>query len=188
MTSLGSEDLAFDQLDECRPSASCNRNVIGKSRRGPRRRAADDVVPQPVRVGPRPHVFPVLIVIVVLVAACATIRPGDAPDAAANTTDSGDFAVTAQPGTWRKQAQVEGYVRNKRDVPAARILLRVEALDGTGRVLTSAIRALDQNIPPSDRVFYQVPAPGSAPAYRVQVDYVFWGGSGGGSCGGGDSL
>jgi hypothetical protein len=160
-------------------------NVIGRPRRGVRPPAADDIMPQPVRGALRPDVSPVLIVAVLLLAACATIRLGDAPDAAGNTTDTGDFTVTAQPGTWRNKPQVEGYVRNKRDLPATRILLRVEALDGTGKVLTSAIRHLDQKIPANDRVFYQVPVPGPAPAYRVQVDYVFWGGGGGGSGGGG---
>ena len=128
-----------------------------------------------------------LILAVLLLAACATARQGDASlDAAANTTDTADFTVTAQPGTWRNQPQVEGYVRNKRDFPATRILLRVEAVDGTGKVLTSAIRHLDQKIPANDRVFYQVPTPGPAPTYRTQVDYVFWGGgtASGGSGGG----
>src|SRR5262245_20632121 len=143
-------------------------------------------MPQPSRGAPRSAVPPFLIVGVLLLAACATARLGDAPpDAAANTTDTADFTVTAQPGTWRNKPQVEGYVRNKRDLSANRILLRVEALDATGKVLTSAIRHMDQKIPPNDRVFYQVPVPGPAPAYRVQVDYVFWGGGGGGSGGGG---
>ena len=151
-------------------------NVIGRPWRGARPRAADDIMPQPVPGKPRPDVFAVLIVAVLLLAACATVRLGDASDAAGNTTNTADFTVTAQPGTWRNKPQVEGYVRNKRDLPATRIILRVEALDGTGEVLTSAIRQLDQDIPPNDRVFYQVPTPGPAPTYRVQVDYVFWGG------------
>jgi len=131
----------------------------------------------------------VLILAVLLLAACATARQGDASlDAAANTTDTADFTVTAQPGTWRNQPQVEGYVRNKRDFPATRILLRVEAVDGTGKVLTSAIRHLDQKIPANDRVFYQVPPPGPAPAYRVYVDYGCGGGGGGGSGGGGGGM
>src|SRR5262245_51141365 len=133
-------------------------------------------MPESVRGASRPDVFPVLILVVLLLAACATIRQGDAPATGGNTMDTGDYTVTAQPGTWRNKPQVEGYVRNKRDLPATRIILRVEALDGTGEVLTSAIRQLDQDIPPNDRVFYQVPTPGPAPTYRVQVDYVVWGG------------
>jgi len=162
-------------------------NLIDRPRREARPRTADDIMPEPVPVAPRPHVVPVLIVAVLLLAACATVRQGDAPpDAAANTTNTADFTVTAQPGTWRNKPQVEGFVRNKRDLPATRIILRVEALDGTGTVLTSTIRHLDQDIPPNDRVFYQVPTPGPAPTYRTQVDYVFWGGgtANGGSGGG----
>ena len=163
-------------------------NVIARPRRGALTRAADNIMPESVRGASRLTVPPVLIVAVLLLAACATVRQGDAPDAAGNTTDSADFTVTAQPGTWRNQPQVEGYVRNKRDLSANRIMLRVEALDGTGKVVTSAIRHLDRRIPPNDRVFYQVPAPAPAAAYRVQVDYVFWGGGGGGSGGGGGGI
>ena len=118
---------------------------------------------------------PVLIVAVLLLAACATARQESAPNPAA-TTETFDFTVSAQPGTWRKQPRVEGYIHNKRDLPATRVILRVDALDATGKVLTSELRHLDRDIPANDRVFYQVPVPGPAPTYRVQVDYVFWGG------------
>ena len=117
-----------------------------------------------------------LLGIVLLVAACATARQESTPNAV-GTTETFDFTVTAQPGTWRKQPRVEGYIHNKRDLPATRVMLRVDALDSTGKVLTSELRHLDRDIPANDRVFYQVPVPGPGPAYRVQVDYVFWGGS-----------
>ena len=125
-----------------------------------------------------------LIVSMLFFAACATAPRDDTPHAG-NTTDTADFTVSSQPGTWRKHPQVEGYIHNKRDLPATRIMLRVDALDGSGKMLTSELRHLDRDIPPNDRVFYQVPAPGPAPAYRVQVDYVFWGGGDGGNGGGG---
>src|SRR5215470_16545141 len=114
---------------------------------------------------------PFLIVALLLLTACATAPQGSAPNAATTTTDSFDFTVTAQPGTWRNQPQVEGYVHNKRDLPATRVILRVDALDAGGKVVTSDRRHMDHDIPPNDRVFYQVPVPGPSPAYRVQVDY-----------------
>ena len=125
---------------------------------------------------------PVLIVAVLLLVACATARQDGAQNVP--TTETFDFTVTSQPGSWRKQPQVEGYIHNKRDLPATRIILRIDALDGMGKVLTSELRHLDRDIPANDRVFYRVPLPGPAPAYHVQVDYVFWGG-GGAEVGGG---
>ena len=131
---------------------------------------------------------PLLIVALLLLGACATAQQGSPPNAATTTTDTFDFTVTSQPGTWRNQPQVEGYVHNKRDLPATHIILRVDTLDGSGKVVMSELRHLDRDIPANDRVFYQVPVPGPSPAYRVQVDYVFWGGGGGGSGGGSGGM
>jgi len=126
-----------------------------------------------------------LIVVALLLAACARPAPPDqGASAAANTTDTSDFTVTAAPGRWRNQPVVQGYVYNKRGLRATRMLLRVDTLDSTNTVTSSEVRHLDRDIPPNDRVFYQVPASSSpAPAYRVSVDYVFWyvGDGGGGA-------
>ena len=98
------------------------------------------------------------------------------------TTDSPDFTVTAEPGTWKGRPVVAGYVRNKRPMEAAHIQLRVDSLDATGAVVASELGHLDRDIPPDDRVYFEVPVSAAAPAYRVTVAYVFWragGGSGG---------
>ena len=92
----------------------------------------------------------------------------------ANTTETEDFTVTAEPGTWRGRPAVEGYVYNKRIMRAARLRLRVDTLDAAGAVTSSDVRPLDRAINPSERVFFQFPQAAAAQAYRVTVDYVFW--------------
>jgi hypothetical protein len=105
---------------------------------------------------------------VMLMACAATVH------AEAITTDTRDFTVEASPGAWKNRPAVEGYVRNKRDMPATRVLLRVDALDAQGAVVASEIRHLDRAIPVSDRVYFNVTPPVVAPSYRVSVEYVFW--------------
>ena len=122
-----------------------------------------------------------LIFGVLLLAACAKASPEDyAPKSPPNITDTSDFTVTAEPGSWRKQLLVQGYIANKRGLQASRIMLRVDGLDSTGKAVWSEVRHLDRDIPPNDRVFYQVPVPTPAPTYRVAVDSVFWRAGGGG--------
>jgi len=125
-----------------------------------------------------------LIVSPLLLAACATGPPDYAVKEAANATDTADFTVTAEPGHWRKDSVVQGYIYNKRALAASRIRLRVDSLDATGKVVASDVRPVDQDIPANDRIFYQVPTPGPAPTYRAQVDYVFWHFGDGGAAGG----
>ena len=109
------------------------------------------------------------ILLALLLAGCAsTIEPSR--DSV--TTESADFTVEARPGA--RPAVVEGYVYNKRPFRATKVLLRVESLDAAGAVLASDIRHLNREIPLSDRVYFEVPAPVAAPAYRVTVEYVFW--------------
>jgi len=93
---------------------------------------------------------------------------------AVNTTETEDFRVTAEAGTWRGRPAVEGYVYNKRIMRASRVRLRVDNLDAAGAVTSSEVRPLDREINPDDRAFFQLPVVAAAPAYRVTVDYVFW--------------
>jgi hypothetical protein len=102
------------------------------------------------------------------------------------TTDSNDFTIEAHPETWRGRPVVAGRVYNKRSVQATHVQLRVEALDQAGNVIAGAVRFLDRDINPGDRVYFQVTPPAEASTYRVSVQYVSWqpgGGSGGGGGG-----
>jgi hypothetical protein len=112
------------------------------------------------------------ILLAMLLAGCASMSQPPPPGSL--TTDSADFTVEAHPATRNGRAMVEGYVYNKRSWRATRVLLRVESLDAAGAVLATGVRHLDREVPFGDRVYFEVPAPVAAPAYRVTVDYVFW--------------
>jgi hypothetical protein len=105
-----------------------------------------------------------------LLTTCAPV----APRGGGVTTSTQDFTVEAFPGTSRGRPVVEGYVYNKRPMWATRVLLRVDALDAAGTVIASDVRQLDRHIPANDRVYFDVPPPALAPAYRVSVEDVFW--------------
>jgi len=117
-----------------------------------------------------------LAIVGLVLAGCApvTINPG-------LVTDSPDFMVEASPATGKRGPSVEGYVYNKRPLLATRVRLRIEALDAAGAVVATAVRPLDRDIPIGDRVYFDMPVPAAAPAYRVTVDYVFWRSGAGGS-------
>jgi uncharacterized protein involved in response to NO len=110
-----------------------------------------------------------LILVALLLAACAPVV-----QSGGLTTETSDFTVEAYPATWRGQPMVAGRVYNKRPMRATRVRLRVEALDAAGTVVASDVRQLDRDVDFGDRVYFEVPPPAQAPAYRVSVDYVFW--------------
>jgi hypothetical protein len=110
----------------------------------------------------------ILLLLLLVTAAVSLGQPS------VNTTETEDFTVTAQPGTWCGRPALEGYVYNKRTMRASRVRLRVDTLDAAGAVTSSEVRPLDRDINSSERAFFQFPQPTAAPAYRVTVDYVFW--------------
>jgi hypothetical protein len=101
-----------------------------------------------------------------LLSACAPV----APAGHSITTSTQDFTVEAFPGISKERPVVEGFVYNKRPMWATRVLLRVDALDAAGSVTASDVRHLDRQIPVNERVYFDVPAPAPAPAYRVSVE------------------
>jgi hypothetical protein len=117
-----------------------------------------------------------LILTVPFLAACAPVVRG-----AGLTTDTADFTVEAYPATWRGRPVVEGYLYNKRSLRATRLRVRVDALDQSGTVIATSVRQVDRDVEPGDRIYFDVPPPAPAAAYRVSVDYVFWRAGGPGS-------
>ena len=111
------------------------------------------------------------ILLAMLLAGCASLGR---PTEGGLTTDTADFTVEAHPGTRPGRVAVEGYVYNKRSWRATHVRLRVDSLDAAGAVVATGVRPLDREVPLGDRVYFEVPAPVAAPAYRVSVEYVFW--------------
>jgi hypothetical protein len=75
---------------------------------------------------------------------------------------------------------VYGYLLNDWGVPATKIMLKVESLDATGRVVNTTPGYVAGQVTPGMRVYFEVPVPAAAPSYRVSVWSFDWIQSGGG--------
>jgi len=78
------------------------------------------------------------------------------------------FTVDWQPGQYRGQPVVEGYVTNVSPYDTTQIRVLVDSLDGAGQVTAQRIAWVPGDLGGGGRLFFQVPAP-PAPAYRVRV-------------------
>lgn len=78
------------------------------------------------------------------------------------------FTVSWQPGQYRGQPAVEGYVSNVSPYDTTQIRVLVESLDGAGQVTAQRVAWLPGDLGGGGRLFFQVPA-APAPAYRVRV-------------------
>lgn len=76
-------------------------------------------------------------------------------------------SVKGQPVVW-------GHILNDWGVPARGIQLLVEGLDPRGQVTSQRVAWLGSDLTPGTRAYFEVPAPGAAPSYRVQVFAFEW--------------
>jgi hypothetical protein len=124
--------------------------------------------------------LPMSMAVLFVLSACAPVMPPGGV-----TTDTGDFSVESHTDIRKGRPVAMGYVHNKRNLQATHVQLRVESLDASGGVVASAIRFLDRDISPNDRVYFEVSPAAPGAAYRVTVHYVSWQAGGGGGDGGG---
>jgi hypothetical protein len=69
---------------------------------------------------------------------------------------------------------ITGYILNDWGFPATRIQLLVEGLAQDGQVLNQRVEWLGTLLTPGMRAYFEVPAPGPAPTYRVRVFAFDW--------------
>jgi hypothetical protein len=93
-----------------------------------------------------------------------------------------DFRVEWQAGQTRKGPTVEGYVYNKGMRAADHMRLKIDQLDGSGRVLGTTTAVVLGTVPLDGRAYFSAPVAPAA-SYRVQV--YSWDWSGGGAVGSG---
>jgi hypothetical protein len=99
----------------------------------------------------------------------ATGGPGGATELEPQMTGwEAIFNVTWQPGQYRGQPVVEGYVTNISPYETTQVRVLVESLDGAGRVTNQRIAWVPGDLGGGGRLFFQVPA-APAPAYRVRI-------------------
>ena len=84
------------------------------------------------------------------------------------------FRVTWEPFERRGRPYLGGYIFNDGGFTAMRAQLLVEALDPSGNVVKQTVHWVGSPIPPGARVYFEVPAPQAAPAYRVSVFAFDW--------------
>jgi hypothetical protein len=78
------------------------------------------------------------------------------------------FTVDWQPGQYRGQPALQGYVNNVSPYHAANIRVLVESLDAGGKVTSQKVAWLPGDLLGGGRLYFQVPT-AAAPAYRVRV-------------------
>ena len=75
----------------------------------------------------------------------------------------------------RGRPVVSGYVYNQRAGGyAVSVRLRVDALDGAGQVMGSAVGYVLGDVPPSNRSYFEIKAPAKAASYRVTIESFAW--------------
>ena len=98
----------------------------------------------------------------------------------AGASETRYFRVDSAVADGRHGPHVEGYVYNFYDTHAVRVLLRVEALDSTGRVVDTRLVLLPLDVPARGRTFFRAPAPAGTASARVSVVSFDWAPRGGG--------
>jgi hypothetical protein len=79
------------------------------------------------------------------------------------------FTLDWEAGQYRGRPIVSGYLRNNYGLSAGNVRLLVESLDVAGQVASTTIGYVSGLVPSGGRVYFEVPLPAPAPAYRVNV-------------------
>lgn len=116
-------------------------------------------------------------VVAMLAQACAGGAMQSAPGGAATQgppsygTYGADryFKIEWQADERRGKPIVSGYVTNQWGLAARNVRVYVEALDAAGNVTAKYIGYVNGYVPPSSRVYFEVPVQAKAPSYRVTV-------------------
>jgi hypothetical protein len=79
------------------------------------------------------------------------------------------FTVSWETWDRRDKQYVGGYVHNSTGHTITGMQLLIEGVDGSGQVTTQQIDWLGNTVPPFGRTYFEAPARGRAPGYRVRV-------------------
>lgn len=82
------------------------------------------------------------------------------------------FRIDVKPGERKGKPVLRGDLVNDSPYTIARVRLLTDALDGSGNVIAQKIEYVPRVMGPFSSQYFEIPAPGPASAYRVQVfDY-----------------
>lgn len=92
-----------------------------------------------------------------------------------------DFRVEWEQRQARRGPAIAGYVYNDTGMPASKVSVLVEGLDGTGHRVTATIAYVIGTVPALSRAYFEARVP-SAVSYQVSISSFEWikGGGGGG--------
>lgn len=90
------------------------------------------------------------------------------------------FSVEAALGAGRRGPVAEGYVTNRYDAYASRVVLTLIAIDAAGRAL-GPVTAYVSDVPPRGRTFFRTALPAGATGVQASVAYFEWAPRGGGA-------
>ena len=108
---------------------------------------------------------------VTLLGAVAT-NAGAQPRAIVGSAELG-LGVTWEAGRTARGPVISGYVVNDSGVTADRVMLRIESLDETGKVVNTRTGYVMGTVPAFNRAYFQVSVPG-ATSYRVAISSFQW--------------
>jgi hypothetical protein len=110
-----------------------------------------------------------------LTAAVATIVfLGSIPAWAQDLGTDRYFRVEHQLERVKGRSRITGYVYNDYLLTAINIRLLVEELDSSGRVVSTAVGYVDEELPPRGQAYFQTPVPKEGATYRVRVQSFTW--------------
>ncbi len=123
--------------------------------------------------------FAKIATLVILALALGTSQAGHQPYAFAEGEH--DFRVEWEQRQTRLGPAIAGYVYNDAGMPASKVSVLVEGLDGTGHPVTATIGYVGGTVPALSRAYFEVRVP-TAVSYRVSISSFEWlkGGGGGG--------
>jgi len=82
------------------------------------------------------------------------------------------FRIDVKPGERKGKPVLRGDLVNDSPYTVARVRLLADALDGSGNIVAQRIEWIPRVMGPFSSQYFEIPAPGPAAAYRVQVfDY-----------------
>jgi hypothetical protein len=90
------------------------------------------------------------------------------------------FGVEAALGSGRRGPVAEGYVTNRYDHYATRVVLTLVPIDAAGQPL-APVTVYVSDVPPRGRTFFRTGVPAGASAVRASVAYYEWAPRGGGA-------
>lgn len=84
------------------------------------------------------------------------------------------FKIDWQVSEGRRSPIVWGHLMNDWGMPAGRVQLLVEGLDGSGQIVGQKVAWLGTTLTPGTRAYFEVPVTWKAPTHRVSVFAFEW--------------